>query len=1279
MRQGRMEVPIFTFLIVFMFIFTTVFNVVSASAGSISNRYPVGPGSTCEGSMTAKVKGPGEMDGSFPHWSETPVTRDPGTVPYERTPPVQGIGGTIEFRYSSCELLHGLGIDRGTTRNDPPVVDLYVEESLYLIPQVQTGIEQYVYDRSVMGEYQIDVYTASGIGAGELRDNLYHSYLNGTTGAVFVGDMPEVIFEMDDSFGSYDSFPCDLYFMDVDGVWSDDDTNGKLDYHGGSLEADIWISRIKASVITGELESLLTVSYFDKVHDYFMGDLRVNHTALIYVDDDWAAWGDLYAWNMSELYPEPILINEVADTNGADYIGNRVTGDYEFIQVHVHSSPTTHYFAQGGNVQATQVRNAPPQSLFMNLFCCSGSDYDALNNFGGTYLFFGKGLATIGSTKTGSMLNFGDFYTPMANGRTMGEAFLDWSKTTMERSREWLYGMSLQGDGLLTPKYNSVMYPPEFVDNHNGSIRVNQSSPENIRMDIDLTTQKGTLLDEGDYRINNGQWIKLFSADCNDYLEDWFISKNSLFEGNNTLSLRATTIFGVEEYFNLTIQKDTVPPQNVMVRVDDDTGYVNDRDVLLWIDGWDASGMGSMAVSNDGVIWGPWEEFGYTMPYRLGDNDGIHSIHVRVSDTFFNVATVHATVELDRVSPRDCVLKVNSGASYSSSRNVSLAISAVEDTDNFTMMSVSIFDHWNEVWVPFSDESLYELPDEEGIFQVFVKVRDRANNTSPSFSSAITFDPTPPVPLKIVSQKGATLTNSTTVDLELKAYDGTSGLSGMRFGFDGIEWSQWENYSSKKQIILPGDDGEKMIYFQVMDEAGNVYNETDVYTTLVLDTTPPVSEVVPAYPPDGTNGWYVSYPTVEIRHTGAEAFYRWGDMSGFVPYRYPLTVTEGIVSLYFHSIDAAGNREETNTHMFRTDTDPPVYEVEEICWESKNSRGWYHDEVVLEFTPFDRPLSEETVRVETTTVVDVKNNRFTLDVEGRNRITYWAVDEAGNVGPKENLTIMIDRTGPRLTVSHRVDGKTLVLDYHGSDGAGEIEFEIRSGDGSEPVITRDLHWEHEYIPGKYQAVVICRDESGLQTREYINFTVEKEILETFFYEGKVTFAGYLAIGGILLIMLVFFLLVKRRRKGKRESRSKEGLFSFKADPDEVDDGERKEIFSSAADLQDGPDDEPEGREGPDDDPDRRGPEFEDVESWDVVEEWTESDEFHESGDTEDIMDTGEIGDNSGPSETEESDYIREYADWEEDPDVSSSSEDSPDDAEDGMEYDDWVEEWLDDE
>jgi len=1073
------------------------------------------------------------------HWSNTPVTRNPEQPANRETSPVSGNGGTVDYLFSSDELVAEPDVRYRGSRTNPALVDLYIEENLYLLPMVSDTISQYVYDKTILGDYRIDVYSVSSVNAMDFREQLHWSYLNGTTGAVLVGDLPEVIFEMDDSYGSYESFPCDLYFMDVDGEWADNDSNGKLDYHGGDLEADIWISRIKPSMIPTELESTLTIDYFGRVHSYFMGDLRMNHTALLYVDDDWAPWGDLYAWNISELYPDPVLVNNIPDTNGGDYIDNRVTAGYEFIQVHVHSSPTVHYFAQGGNVHAAQIKNAPPQSLFMNLFCCSGSDYDVVSNFGATYMFFGKGLATIGSTKTGSMLNFGDFYTPLSNDRSMGEAFLDWSKTTMERSREWHYGMSLQGDGLLSPKYDSIRYPAEFTDGNNGTIRVNRSTSDNILVDIDITTQKGTVLDRADYRINNGPWIGLFSEDCHDFTNDWNISKNALSEGNNTIVVRAETIFSIVAYYNLTILKDTLAPSNIVLTVEDGKGYVNERDVILHVDGWDVSGLDRMSTSADGIIWSPWEKFDPSKSYRLDDHEGLHEINVRVSDTFFNIESARTLVELDRVPPLGCNISINGGDPYTSSRNVTIGISSKEAMSNLTFMSASQHDYWKVEWVPFSEESLFELEGKEGIFQIFVKVRDRANNTSPVLSSTISYDPTPPIPVNILANDGNLLTNDTTVHLELKAHDNTSGVDKMRFGFDGQEWDPWMNFSKYRELILPEVDGEIKIYFQVMDEAGNIYDRCDVYTTLILDTTPPVSDVVPAYSPDGSKDWYVSIPDVEIEHTGVAAYYHWGD-NNFILYTGPMTLDEGESFLFFYSMDQAGNRENINKKTFRVDTSAPVYDIKEICSEEKNRQGWYHEAVVLEFSSGIPQVSRETVRLEIPAVVDVTDGRFTIDVDGINHIHYWAVDDAGNVGPKKKITVMIDREAPRFSALHRIEGKTLHLDLTASDNVGNMFFEIDPGDGSEQTETRELHWEHRYKEGNYRLIIVCRDESGLTSKKYINFTVEREILENFYREGEVTMAGYLAMGGIIFIMVILFLMIRRKRKVPRDSQSKEG-------------------------------------------------------------------------------------------------------------------------------------------
>ncbi len=66
------------------------------------------------------------------------------------------------------------------------------------------------------------------------------------------------------------------------------------------------------------------------------------------------------------------------------------------------------------------------------------------------------GLGAIGSAKTGSMLEFDDYYQPLADGKPLALAFRDWfcvrAADSMEVwERSWFYGMALIGDGLLRP------------------------------------------------------------------------------------------------------------------------------------------------------------------------------------------------------------------------------------------------------------------------------------------------------------------------------------------------------------------------------------------------------------------------------------------------------------------------------------------------------------------------------------------------------------------------------------------------------------------------------------------------------------------------------------------------------------------------------------------------------------------------------------------------------------------------------------------------------------
>ena len=79
-------------------------------------------------------------------------------------------------------------------------------------------------------------------------------------------------------------------------------------------------------------------------------------------------------------------------------------------------------------------------------------------------------LGTIGSTKTGSMLWFEDFYEPLSLDENLGEALRQWWELSVDVGddwmwqRAWFYGMVIQGDPTLKLTYedNVVFVPDDY-------------------------------------------------------------------------------------------------------------------------------------------------------------------------------------------------------------------------------------------------------------------------------------------------------------------------------------------------------------------------------------------------------------------------------------------------------------------------------------------------------------------------------------------------------------------------------------------------------------------------------------------------------------------------------------------------------------------------------------------------------------------------------------------------------------------------------------------------
>jgi hypothetical protein len=361
-----------------------------------------------------------------------------------------------------------------------------------LQPLIETAFLRFVVDLEMEG-YNINIYTATNNGDEVALKNLLVSEWNTRqiAGAILIGDLAVPWYEMtepEDWGGNHVEFPIDLFLMDLDGLWQDSDTDGLYDEHRpgiGDIGADIWIGRLFASNLTYHeaTEVAMMNNYFDKNHRYRTGELRLYDKALAYIDNDWCIYG--WEYEVALAYPNTDAVTDVYQTNREDYMmrvrestGNR----YENLLICSHSSPWAHYLYWGTGpydyslFHNYEIETIDVQVHFYNLFACSNCRFVEEDDMGDWYLFQSTyGLLSVGSTKTGSMLCFYDFYAPLGRGANFGDAFLDWCINDMETcaddwSRPWFYGMTLLGDPTL--KLSRHMRNPTGDANQDGTINI---------------------------------------------------------------------------------------------------------------------------------------------------------------------------------------------------------------------------------------------------------------------------------------------------------------------------------------------------------------------------------------------------------------------------------------------------------------------------------------------------------------------------------------------------------------------------------------------------------------------------------------------------------------------------------------------------------------------------------------------------------------------------------------------------------------------------------------
>jgi len=193
----------------------------------------------------------------------------------------------------------------------------------------------------------------------------------------------------------------------------------------------------------------------------------------------------------------------------------------------------------------------------------------------------------------------------------------------------------------------------------------------------------------------------------------------------------------------------------------------------------------------------------------------------------------HSTLALIDLVPPVGTVDIG-GGSFASSQIVSLAIPAVDDESDVSLVALS---NDGLFWTtrPYAPTQTWTLSDGEGYKHVSVKWLDENGNWSLAESDTVYLDRGAPEGSVSIAS-GAVATKWATATVSTAATDAGSGLSQVALSNDGVTWTT-RAYASSQPWTLAGANGIKSVRVKWKDQAGNWSPvKTD---TIVLDTVAP--------------------------------------------------------------------------------------------------------------------------------------------------------------------------------------------------------------------------------------------------------------------------------------------------------------------------------------------------------------------------------------------------------------------------------------------------------
>ncbi|MEO0256280.1 MAG: C25 family cysteine peptidase, partial [candidate division WOR-3 bacterium] len=246
-------------------------------------------------------------------------------------------------------------------------------------PGIQTSLDVYLADLANEGYRPIVVEVSKTDSCQIIRTILQGLYSSaGIEGAVLIGDI-EVAkylkFSLDYAY-------TDLYYMDLDGMWIDENGDGIFDLHTGNKEPEIWVGRLDCATLSfnGANQVDLLNAYLLRNHNYRSGVTHLSEKALIFLDDDDQSFGHD---TIIPRYLDPVFWQKVLvsghDSTDAEHYSTMLGYTYGLIWVGAHSVATAHYFTSdtGYSIfRSIQLPDIDPQTPFYFVDGCSTGGFE---------------------------------------------------------------------------------------------------------------------------------------------------------------------------------------------------------------------------------------------------------------------------------------------------------------------------------------------------------------------------------------------------------------------------------------------------------------------------------------------------------------------------------------------------------------------------------------------------------------------------------------------------------------------------------------------------------------------------------------------------------------------------------------------------------------------------------------------------------------------------------------------------------------------------------------